>query len=368
MHGAPEGQCIHVALARRPYSVHVGEKLLESSGVLTRQCFPKLRRIAILADSTVAKLYGKRLAEALRRADFAPELLDFPAGESSKSLSIAEDLCERMIRLGFDRSCAVAALGGGVTGDLAGFVAAIYYRGVPFIQVPTTVVAQVDSAVGGKTGVNARSGKNLIGAFHQPSLVIADVSTLETLEPRDFNEGFAEIIKHAIIRDPALFDRLFDAPRGQALTHVIATNVSIKARIVEEDEFETSGVRALLNFGHTIGHGIEAAAGYGTYRHGEAVSLGMVAAARLSQQQAGLDSRSVERIMELLRKYHLPTQLNPAVDRGEIMKALLTDKKFAEGRPRFVLTREIGSAFVSDEITLKDIENAINGLYGPESD
>jgi len=270
----------------------------------------------------------------------------------------AASLCGQMIAGGLDRSSAVFALGGGVVGDLAGFVAAIYHRGLPCVQIPTTIVAQVDSSVGGKTGVNATGGKNLIGAFHQPRLVIADTGTLSTLPAREFNEGFAEVIKHAAIRD---FDML-DAPDD--LPALIARNVAIKAAIVAEDEFETKGVRALLNFGHTIGHGIENAAGYGRYLHGEAISLGLVAACRLSVEKAGLDPAARDRIFSALARHRLPVSLPPDIATEAILSAMRKDKKFHGGSVRFVLLKRPGEAFVSGDVTEADIARQIEALRG----
>ena len=266
-----------------------------------------------------------------------------------------------MIKAGLDRKAFVVALGGGVVGDLAGFVAAIYYRGIPYVQIPTTIISQVDSAVGGKTGVNAARGKNLIGSFHQPRFVLADVDTLKTLPPREFNEGFAEIIKHAIIRDAQLFEDIAQVDRGD-MAPLIARNVAIKAQIVAADERETTGERALLNFGHTVGHGIEAAAGYGRYLHGEAISLGIVAACSISAKKAGLSASDREQIMSLLRQFELPVKLPRDISTESITTALKTDKKFSQGKIRFVLASRIGSAFLSDDVTMEDIHEAIESL------
>jgi 3-dehydroquinate synthase len=261
-----------------------------------------------------------------------------------------------MIEAGLDRSSLLVALGGGVVGDLAGFAAAVYYRGIPYIQIPTTIVSQVDSSVGGKTGVNAEGGKNLIGSFHQPRLVIADTDTLRSLPEREFNEGFAEVIKHAAIRDPSMLDALDDLPA------LIARNVAIKAAIVAEDEFETKDLRALLNFGHTIGHGIEAAAGYGKFLHGEAISLGLLAACRLSVEKSGLPEEDAARISSSLGIYKLPLRLEASIETDAIFSSLKKDKKFAAGSIRFVLLRKLGDAFVSDAVTEADIRRAIEGL------
>ena len=346
---------VPVLLQRSPYDVHVGDGLLDTTGALAAEVL-KPARCALMTDSNVAPLYAARVSASLSAAGFQPTTLISPAGEKSKSMPETASLCEQMIAAGLDRGSAVFALGGGVVGDLAGFVAAIYYRGIPCIQIPTTIVSQVDSSVGGKTGVNAVGGKNLIGAFHQPRLVIADTGTLSTLPGREFNEGFAEVIKHAAIRDFSLLDILDDLPV------LIARNVAIKAAIVSEDEFETKGVRALLNFGHTIGHGIENAAGYGRYLHGEAISLGLVAACRLSVEKAGLDPAVRDRIFSALTGFRLPMSLPPEIKTGDILAAMRKDKKFHAGAVRFVLLRRPGEAFVSDDVTEADIVRQIEAL------
>ncbi len=353
--GRISGMVVSVPLQRSPYDVHVGPGLLEKAGILASKVVEP-GRCVLVTDSNVGPLYAGRVAEALRVSGFEVTTLISAAGEKSKSMGEASSLCERMIEAGLDRSSTLFALGGGVVGDLAGFVAAIYYRGIPFIQIPTTIVSQVDSSVGGKTGVNATGGKNLIGAFHQPRLVIADTDTLASLPEREFNEGFAEIIKHAAIRDFAMLDETEDLPA------LIARNVAIKAAIVAEDEFETKGVRALLNFGHTIGHGIENAAGYGRYLHGEAISLGLVAACRLSMEKAGLDHEDSQRIFTALAHYGLPMSLPPDISTGDILSAMRKDKKFHAGSVRFVLLRRPGEAFVSSNVTEADIIRQIEAL------
>ena len=274
-------------------------------------------------------------------------------------------ICRQMLQARLDRHSFLIALGGGVVGDAAGFAAAIFQRGIPVIQIPTTVVAQVDSSVGGKTGINTPEGKNLIGSFHQPELVFADVTTLKTLPDREYNEGFAEIIKHAAIRDTSLLDLVEEiGTERKRLSELITRNVSIKAAIVEEDERETSGTRALLNFGHTIGHGIEAAAGYGKMLHGEAISLGLVAAIRLSQQYSSLSDTEAERIIDALKLCSLPTHIDRDINRDTILKTLRLDKKFVDGQIRFVLLKSLGNAFVSNAVTLNAIEAAVDNLYG----
>ncbi len=357
-------ELVTVALGTRSYGVKIGLGLLDTLGAEARQ-LALGARCAVISDSNVAPLYGARVIASLRNAGFLPVEITVPAGERSKSLSQAEAICERMIDARLDRKSWVLALGGGVIGDLAGFVAAIYYRGVPYLQAPTTIVAQVDSAVGGKTGVNTRNGKNLVGAFHQPRLVLADVDTLATLPEREFNEGFAEVIKHGAIRDRTLLDAVATLDRGSDLTRMIRRNVEIKARIVAADEHETTGERALLNFGHTIGHAIEAAAGYGRLLHGEAISLGLVAACRISVAKAGLDPAEAARVTELLQQYRLPVRLPAGIPARAILEALKADKKFEEGAIRFVLCPRLGEAYVSREVTWVDITQALDALTLP---
>lgn len=358
---------VPVPLGDRAYSVLIGEAILPKLGEkiaeITEASLGK--RCALITDSNVAPLYGGPVLVSLRAAGYEPTLITVPAGENSKSLGMVERVCDAMIAARLDRASWVAALGGGVVGDLAGFVASIYYRGIPFVQIPTTVIAQVDSAVGGKTGVNTRQGKNLIGAFYQPRFVLADVATLQTLPSREFNEGVAEIIKHAAIADRALFAPLATPSlqfNSEAMIRVIQRNVEIKAGIVCQDEHETKGVRALLNFGHTIAHGIENAAGYGRFLHGEAVSMGMAAAGRLSVVKAGLSPEENELLRNTLAHFKLPLTLPPDLSTDSIMEALAKDKKFAQGQVRFILCPKLGEAFVSEDISMAEIRNAIEGL------
>lgn len=346
---------VQVGLSRSPYNVLIGARAIASCGELAAAVVNPCRCV-VVTDSHVGPLYAGAVEHSLSRAGFEPVRVTVPAGESSKSLSQVGVICDAMIEAGLDRSSLLVALGGGVIGDLAGFAAAVYYRGIPYIQIPTTIVSQVDSSIGGKTGVNATGGKNLIGSFHQPKLVIADTETLRSLPAREFNEGFAEVIKHAAIRDPSMLDVLDDAPS------LIARNVAIKAAIVVEDEFETKGVRALLNFGHTIGHGIEAAAGYGKLLHGEAIALGLLAACRLSMKKSSLTGSEAARISSALAAFNLPSRLDPSVKTEAVFSALLKDKKFAAGKIRFVLLRSLGDAFLSAEVTSGDIHQAIEEL------
>ena len=349
---------IKVPLARSPYQVIVGPGLIGNCGHRIAEILNPAR-CALVTDSNVGPLHAEAVETSLRQAGFEPILITIPAGESSKCFEQTAKLSDAMIAAGLDRSSLLVALGGGVVGDLAGFAAAIYYRGIPCIQMPTTIVAQVDSSVGGKTGINAPGGKNLIGAFHQPLLVIADTDTLRTLPPREFHEGFAEIIKHAAIRDPQMLEAPSDIDN---IAPLIARNVAIKAAIVAEDEFETSGLRALLNFGHTIGHGIENAAGYGRLLHGEAIGLGLVAACRLSVKKSGLPQTAADQILAALARHHLPQNLPADISTNSILTALRKDKKFHAGAIRFVLLRHLGDGFVSDAVSAEDIEQTIEAL------
>ncbi|MCP5543434.1 MAG: 3-dehydroquinate synthase [Akkermansiaceae bacterium] len=355
---------VHVDLAERSYDVLVDPALLGSAGSLVRSAVPGRTRVAVISDKTVATLHAGTLLESLKSAGLDPTLHVVPAGEASKSMSHVETLCREMTRDGHDRKSLVIALGGGVVGDLAGFVAAVFYRGIPFVQIPTTIVSQVDSSVGGKTGVNIAEGKNLLGAFHQPRLVLVDPETLSTLADREFREGFAEVVKHAAIRDAGMLDELagLDPSSRDVPADLIARNIAIKARIVEEDEHETLGVRALLNFGHTIGHGIEAAVPYGELLHGEAISLGIRAALFLSERRAGLDAAVSAKILGLLDHFGLPVVLAPEIGTDTILEKLARDKKFSSGSIRFVVLRAAGDAFVTDKVTADDLRDAIEHL------
>ncbi len=351
---------VPVPLKDSHYDILIGSGILSQAGELAAKVV-KPCRCVLISDEIVAPLHAPGVLESLRSAGFEPHLLTIPTGEASKSMAFVSDLCDRMIQLGLDRKGAVFALGGGVVGDLAGFVASIHYRGIPVVQLPTTVVAQVDSSIGGKTGVNSPLGKNLIGTFHQPSLVIADTAILSTLPERIFQEGLAEAIKHAVIADEPML-ALLPPERSGNLSSLIARNAAIKARIVGEDEFETKGTRALLNFGHTIGHAIEAVAGYGKLSHGECVAIGMIAALDLSVLIAGLPGDQADRVKNVIIACGLPTSIPADLPTDSILAALSRDKKFDTGSIRFVLTKQLGTAFVSDKVTLEDVTEAIGRL------
>lgn len=360
----PAYHTVHVNLGSRSYDALVGDGTSERLGTeIVARGLPQ--RVAVFTNKEVGRHHLKPVMKSLAAAGLEAVAFEMPATEKDgKCMKAAEKACREMVKAGFDRKTTVVALGGGVIGDAAGFVAAIYQRGVPYVQMPTTVLSMVDSSVGGKTGLNLiPEAKNIIGSFHQPRLVIADTRTLRTLPRREWCSGFAEIVKHAAIRDAKMCEQIekVAAKKGD-LAALIARNVAIKASIVEVDEHETSGMRALLNFGHTIGHGIEAAAGYGKLLHGEAISLGLVAAAYLSVRDAGLEQVDADRIRELLVRFDLPVKLPKTLRTAAIVKHVMHDKKFDAGRIRFVLLRGLGDAFVSQQITLDQIKEAIEGL------
>jgi len=351
---------ICVQAGEKTYDVVVGSKLLGEIGALIGEKLAG-RACAVISDDNVAPRFADAVLASLKVSGRQPTLITVPAGEESKTMERAAMICEKMSEAALDRSSFVIALGGGMIGDLAGFVAAIYHRGIPCVQVPTTLLAQVDSSIGGKTAVNTAAGKNLIGAWHQPTLVISDVDTLATLLPREFRQGFAEIIKHAIIRDREMFEMLQRFDRKD-LAALIRRNVEIKATIVAADERETTGERALLNFGHTIGHAIENAGEYRAFLHGEAVSLGMVAACEISVKKAGLPEAERDRIVSTLENLELPTRLPANFPKEKILRAIRFDKKFSQGEVRFVVAPKIGSARLATDVTMEDIEAAVEKL------
>ncbi|MGD0074911.1 MAG: 3-dehydroquinate synthase [Candidatus Binataceae bacterium] len=338
-----------VELGANAHAVHVGASALDRLGELAAAAGLGGVRSAIITDENVGRLYLERARRSLGAAGFDPIEIVLPAGESSKSIPILERVYDRMVAARLDRKSVVFALGGGVIGDLAGFAAATFLRGLPLVQVPTTVVAQVDSALGGKTAINHRAGKNLIGSFYQPRMIVADVATLGSLPEREFREGLAEVIKYGAIMDEAMFAELerdmarILARDSGCLDQMIYRSLRHKASVVERDERE-GGLRAILNFGHTVGHALEAAAGYGEYLHGEAVAIGMVFAARLSSIHAGLPAGDAKRIEALLSAAGLPIAM-PADGRTEtFVEALELDKKRAGKGIEFVLLDRLGHA------------------------
>jgi len=352
-----------VSFVKHGYEILVGRNLLKEVAADTRQRL-RASRCAIITDANVAVLFANRVRRSFLSAGVESTLITIPAGEQSKTLQQAGRICDQMIAAGLDRQSFVVGLGGGMIGDISGFVAAIYHRGIPHVQIPTTLLAMVDSSIGGKTGVDTRAGKNLVGVFHQPSLVIDDVDFLKTLPRRQFIQGFAEVIKHAIIADPKMFRMLqsWRAAAAPALQRLIKRNIQIKCRIVAKDERDRTGQRALLNFGHTIGHAIERAGNYLKLLHGDAVSLGIVAACAISVKRAGLRPDQSTAIVDLLERFGLPTRLPPNFPRKKIFDAIRFDKKFEGGKVRFVVTPRIGTARITNDVTLNDIREAVKQL------
>ena len=341
------------------YQALVGAGLMEKAGELIRERVA-ISDCAIIADENSARLFEAPVRNSLVEQGFQPLTIVISPGENSKSLREVERICDKMIAAGLDRTSFILGLGGGVVGDISGFVASIFHRGIPHIQIPTTLLAMIDSAIGGKTGVNVKLGKNLIGAFHHPSLVIADVDALDSLPPQELRQGYAEIIKHGIIRDAEMLRHLRDRKTTDC-AKLICRNITIKAQIVSKDDREVSGERAVLNFGHTIGHAIERAANF-EVPHGDCVSLGMVAACHVSMKRAGLSAAERDQVVELLQKFDLPTQLPRQIPRRQILETIRRDKKFERGEIRFVVASRLGRARVSREVTMEDLGEAIGQL------
>ncbi len=355
---------VKVPLENRSYPIFIGDEVLTKLGKeCRRQKFGSL--CAVVSDSTVAPLYGEAACASLRSAGFKPTLMTVPAGETAKDLKQVRACFDQLARLRLERSSFIVALGGGVVGDLTGFVAATYLRGLAFVQIPTTLLAQVDSSVGGKVGVNLRAGKNLVGAFYQPRFVLCDLGTLDTLPTREFRAGLAEVIKYGIIWDASLFRRLErDLPkilrrdRGP-LAPIIARCCAIKAHVVGQDETE-GGLRAILNYGHTIGHALEAIFGYGRFLHGEAISIGQIAAAKLSAKLLGLPTDAVHRMTDLFVRAGLPTEIQlTARQRAQLFEAMKLDKKTSGGEIKFVLARQIGAVEFGHHVPVQMIEEAL---------
>ena len=338
---------VEVGLRGREYPILIGAGLLSDAPVLLGAI--AAQDVLVVTSETVGPLYLERVRAAL--AGKRVQALALPDGEAHKTLGTVTRIFDAMVAARFNRDGCIAALGGGVVGDMAGFAAACYQRGVDFVQLPTTLLAQVDASIGGKTGVNHPAGKNLIGTFHQPVAVIADISTLGTLPPREFRSGLAEVVKHALVADAAFLDWLeghLEALLAQdpaAVAYAVQRSCEIKAQIVAADERE-HGRRAELNLGHTFGHAIETATGYGDWLHGEAVSVGMVLAAKLSQRQGWLPAADVGRLRGVLRRAGLPVTA-PGIDAARALELMGMDKKVLGGRIRLVLLHGLGSAVVT---------------------
>mgnify|MGYP001169826612 CR=1 FL=1 len=351
---------IDVVLGERSYPVYAGTSLLERVGPLALE-HGLGRRGLVISNETVGTLYAPVVMKSLHKAGFQVEYASVPDGEAYKSAASAAALYDACVAAGLDRSSFIVALGGGVIGDLAGFVAATYMRGIDYVQVPTTLLAQVDASVGGKTAINHGGIKNLVGAFHQPRFVAADISTLVSLPQREYRAGLAEVVKHGLIADAELFRfaeeqwfALLRVEAGAALRAVVRS-VQIKAEVVSADERE-AGRRALLNFGHTVGHAIEAASNY-ELLHGEAVAIGMVVEARLSADRGLMPAAQVQRVKALLDRLTLPTHTD-GIEFGPVREAMAKDKKARDGRLNFALLHGIGSALLVHDVSPAEVERA----------
>ncbi|MEC7412876.1 MAG: 3-dehydroquinate synthase [Pseudomonadota bacterium] len=361
-------QQLVVEIPHRQYPIFVAEGLLADTQKLRELLLARIqgRQVAIITNKVVAPLYLDALLEALDGLQV--DVMQMDDGEAEKNLQVYQQTMDFLLAARHNRSTCLIALGGGVVGDLCGFVAATFQRGVDFVQIPTTLLAQVDSSVGGKTAVNHPQGKNMIGAFHQPLAVLADTATLGTLPSREYAAGLAEVVKYGVIVDAAFFEFLEQhsddllAKDGAVLSQVILRCCAIKAEVVSADERE-SGRRAILNYGHTFGHGIEKLCGYGQWLHGEAVAIGMVMAARLSVAVAGLDESVVMRLTALLRRLGLPTALDQASRKVATIEAMMDvmglDKKVVDGRLRFIVASQLGQVQVRDDIDAAVVRNVL---------
>ncbi|MEZ0328564.1 MAG: 3-dehydroquinate synthase [Dissulfuribacterales bacterium] len=362
-----ETQTIYVNLQKHAYNIHIGPDLLSYTATLLNDF--KASRFVIVTDTNVEAIYGSNLQDQLEEAGIRTELVSFSAGEASKNMDTILYLAKELIRLGADRKTMLLALGGGVTGDITGFLASIYMRGVPFIQIPTTLLAQVDSSVGGKTGVDLAEGKNLLGTFYQPKLVLTDVNTLSTLPKQELKNGLAEVIKYAMIRSPKLFQILEEKWNevleldSEVITTIVALSCAIKAEIVEQDEKE-AGLRRILNFGHTAGHAIEAAADY-TISHGEAVNMGMVVAARMAFKRELMGFEEFSRFVRLLERFDLPYAIPARFSPKELLSIMKHDKKMQSGELHYVLNKGIGDCeivVIPDEEIIATLEECTGTL------
>jgi 3-dehydroquinate synthase len=356
---------VNVDLGSRSYRIVVASGALATVGPRLRE-LPVGTRAALVSDAAVARLHGKTVVASLESAGFTVATIEVPEGESAKTLPVAEHCWDQLLAAGLDRTSTVLALGGGAVGDVAGFAAATYMRGVNFVQLPTTVLAQVDAAIGGKTAIDHPRGKNMIGAFHQPRLVVVDPSVARTLPEREFRSGLAEVVKHGIVLDADYFAEI---ERDQAglmarepvvLERIIGGSCRLKAAVVERDEREAE-LRHVLNYGHTIGHALEAATRYDRFAHGEAVALGIVAEARLARALGLADDETVARQERLLAAVGLPVHA-PSLDLEPVVAAMAHDKKAKDGRVPFVLAPRIGAFRIVYDVPIAEVRTAIASL------
>ena len=350
---------IPISLGESSYDIVVGYRITSELGEAAREVGLGSKQMIISSDA-VWSLYGKMVYASLASSGFNVTSTNVNDDEEAKSLETVSTIYDRLLDNEFDRTSSIIALGGGVVGDITGFAAATYMRGIRYAQVPTTLLAQVDSSLGGKTGVNHAKAKNLIGVFCQPALVWIDVATLQTLPEREFRSGLAEVIKYAIITDRGLFSTLSEvvpllsSTSLETLIDIVSRCCSIKARVVQEDEKET-GVRSILNYGHTIGHAIETITNYSHYTHGEAIAVGMTAAAKISHKIGTCDQETMELQENLLRSARLPTSIDLPINPRTIVDQLSSDKKKLDGKVRWVLPRTIGDVFLTDDVPARTV-------------
>jgi 3-dehydroquinate synthase len=353
---------LQVDLGARSYPIYIGQALLGESKLIAP--YVKGQQVLVVTNETVAEPYLEKALSAF--ADYQTAHVILPDGEEYKNLEVLNQIFDTLLKRHFDRQTTLVALGGGVVGDMAGFAAAAYQRGIPFIQIPTTLLAQVDSSVGGKTGVNHALGKNMIGAFHQPNCVVIDINTLQTLDDRQLSAGLAEVIKYGLINDLGFFEWLENhatdllARDSQSLSYAIAQSCQDKATLVAEDERE-NGRRALLNLGHTFGHAIETGMGYGQVLHGEGVAIGMVLAAQMSAQLGWINQTDVSRVMALIEKMNLPTDLPEQMTAEKMLGFMQVDKKVRQGKIRLVLLEKLGKAVITDNYEPKVLNDTLKG-------
>ena len=357
-------QLVRVSLGERSYDIEIGAGNLAQAGrFLTGRA--KVSHAVVITDENVEKLHAVPTRQSLAEASLKVDLMAVKPGEAAKCVETAAALWEKMVQVGADRKSVVVAVGGGVVGDLAGFIAATYARGLRFFQVPTTLLAQVDSSVGGKVGINLPQAKNMVGAFLQPLGVLIDTATLETLNQREYASGLGEVVKYGVILDAGLFDYLeANAARlvrrdHEVLRHVVARCCRLKADVVEQDEYEQSGLRAVLNYGHTFGHAIETLTGYGSLLHGEAVAIGMACASRLAERLGRVDAAFTARQVKLLSALGLPTKL-PQLDPEQVLRTMMHDKKVQHGRLRFVLPVRMGQVELVGDVDAVDVRAALS--------
>jgi 3-dehydroquinate synthase len=357
-------QTIRVNLAERSYDIEIGGGNLKRLGAFVTER-GRTTHAVVITDENVQEPYALAATESLVHAGIDVELIAVSPGETSKSIEAATDLWREMLDLGADRKSIVVAVGGGVVGDLAGFVASTFARGLRFFQVPTSLLAQVDSSVGGKVGINLPEAKNMVGAFYQPTGVLIDTATLATLPANEYRSGLAEVLKYGVILDAEFFAYLeahvreINARQADVLAYVIARCCQLKADVVEHDEREETGLRAVLNYGHTFGHAFESLSGYGTLLHGEGVAIGMCCAARLAQRLGRVDAQFIERQQKLLEAFGLPTAV-PNLDRDQIIEAMQHDKKVQHGKLKFVLPNRLGHVEPVGEIDLQEVKAALD--------